>query len=148
MLLLAPRLLENLAELGADDGVGGDDERGLAFGGVDGRFVDVERFLLRRFEYVFEGCEGFAFVFGDGGGDDFEVGQADLAEVVRAGVWRRARWVLTCARSWRRRGDAEARITLFPRIMFSAGRSSGRGRGGAVEPACAGLVGVTWDALS
>lgn len=29
-------------------------------------------------EDVFEGAEGFGFVFGEGRGDDFEVGEADL----------------------------------------------------------------------
>lgn len=37
---------------------------------------------------------------------------------------------LTCARSCLRRGEADARMTRFPRIMLSAGRFNGRGARG------------------
>ena len=53
-------------------------------------------------------------------------------------------WASNCFR----RGEAEAKITLFPRIAFSAGRSSGRG-----ARAIGGLTGGTarlgdWAAVS
>lgn len=42
--------------------------------------VDVGAFLFGCCEDVFKGAEGFGFVFGEGRGDDFEVGEADLRE--------------------------------------------------------------------
>lgn len=78
VLALAARFLEDLAQVRGDDGVGGEDEGGLVVGGVDGGGVDVLGFGRGGCEDVFEGWEGVGLVFGDGGGDDFEVCEADL----------------------------------------------------------------------
>lgn len=57
-----------------------DDQLGLTFGRFDshGVFVDIEGFLLGSFENVFEGSEGFRFVFWESGWHDFQVRQANL----------------------------------------------------------------------
>lgn len=78
MLALAARFLEDLPQVGGYHGVGGEDEGGLVVGGVDCGGVDVLGLCDCCGEDVFEGREGFGLVFGDGGGDDFEVGEADL----------------------------------------------------------------------
>lgn len=62
-----------------DDGIGCDDQRGLAFGRVvDFGFVDCAAFLLGRCEDVFEGAEAMREVLGEGAGDYLEGGEADL----------------------------------------------------------------------
>ena len=138
MLALAARFLEDLPQVGGYHGVGGEDEGGLVVGGVDCGGVDVLGLCDCCGEDVFEGREGFGLVFGDGGGDDFEVCEADLwrlLEVVLGGIDLRLLY-LTCASSCLLLGEAEARITRLPRIMFRAGRSRGNGgrgpRGAAV----------------
>ena len=78
MLALAARFLEDLPQVGGYHGVGGEDEGGLVVGGVDCGGVDVLGLCDCCGEDVFEGREGFGLVFGDGGGDDFEIGEADL----------------------------------------------------------------------
>lgn len=70
---------------GHDDGVGGDDERRFTFGGVvDFGSVHSERFLGGGREHVFEGRQCFGQVLGEGGGDDFEVGEPYLCEELSA----------------------------------------------------------------
>jgi hypothetical protein len=65
VLALAARFLEDLAQVGGDDGVGGEDERGLVVGRVDGGGVDVLGFCGGGCEDVFEGWKGVGLVFGD-----------------------------------------------------------------------------------
>lgn len=77
MVFFRARFFEDFAKVCRDYGVGGDDERGFGEG-VDGGLVDVCAFCLGGGEDVFEGAEGFGLVFGDGGGEDFEVCEADL----------------------------------------------------------------------
>jgi len=133
VLALAARLLEDLTQVGGDDGVGGEDEGGLVIGRVDGGSVDVLGFRCGGCEDVFEWWQGVGLVFGDCGGDDFEVCEADLGEGVslRRGLnrWTLSRTAmrLTCANNCLLLGEADARITRLPRIMFKAGRSSGNG---------------------
>jgi hypothetical protein len=74
VLALAARFLQDLAEVGRDDGVGGEDEGGLVVRGVDCGGVDVLGFRGGGREDIFKGREGVGLVFGDGGGDYFEVG--------------------------------------------------------------------------
>ena len=74
MLALAARFLEDLPQVGGYHGVGGEDEGGLVVGGVDCGGVDVLGFRGGGREDVFKGREGVGLVFGDGGGDYFEVG--------------------------------------------------------------------------
>ena len=82
MLALAARLLQDLAQVGGDDGVGCDDEGGLVVGCVDGGGVDVLGFCCGGCEDVFKRWQGMGLVFGDCGGDDFEVCEADLGVVL------------------------------------------------------------------
>ena len=74
VLALAARFLQDLAEVGGYHGVGGEDEGGLVVRGVDCGGVDVLRFGRCGGQDVFEGREGVGLVFGDGRGNDFEVG--------------------------------------------------------------------------
>ena len=78
MLALATRLLQDLPEVRRDDGVCGEDQGGLVIGGVDCGGVDVLGFGGGGREDVFEGREGVGLVFGDGRGNYFKVGEADL----------------------------------------------------------------------
>lgn len=81
MVCFAPRLLEDAPTFREHDCISGDDESGVGNGGeVVGErgFVDGEAFLVRGLEDVFEGFEGFGKVFGFGGGEDFEICEADL----------------------------------------------------------------------
>lgn len=79
MLAFRAGLLHQLAGAGDDDGVGRDEEGWLAAGRVRGfGGVDGEGLLRRGLEDVFEGGEGLGEVFGEGGGDDFDVCEADL----------------------------------------------------------------------
>lgn len=68
MLLLTPRLLQNLSHVRADDCVSRDDQLRFAFWRVfcDRGFVDIESFLLGGLEDVFERGEGFGKVLGEG----------------------------------------------------------------------------------
>ena len=79
VLALAARLLEDLAQVGGDDGIGSDNEGGLIVGRVDSGGVDVLGFRCGGCEDVFEGWQGVGLVFRDCGGDDFEVCEADLS---------------------------------------------------------------------
>ena len=78
MLALAARFLEDLAQVCGDDGVGSEDEGGLVVGRVDGGGVNILGFRCGGCEDVFKGWQGVGLVFGDCGGDDFEVCEADL----------------------------------------------------------------------
>lgn len=81
MLALAAWLLEDLAKMADDDGVGGDDQRRLALLlVVDLLLVHHHRLLRRRLEHVFEGGHVLGQVLGEGGWDDFDVREADLQE--------------------------------------------------------------------
>ena len=73
VLFLVTGFLKDLAHVCADYCIGCENERRLALGGVDLLLVDVAGFLLGCGEDIFEGGEGFVFVFGEGGGDDFEL---------------------------------------------------------------------------
>ena len=86
-------------------------------------------------------------VFGRCGGDDFEVGEADLWMGVVSSVAKTSMhyWAsteditvcLTCASNCLLLGEADARITRLPRIIFKAGRSSGNGGRGPRGPPAA-----------
>ena len=79
MLLLRPRLLEYLAPVADDDGVGGDDQRGLApLRIVDFPPVHVQRLLGRCLQRVFERRHALGEVFGEVGGDNVDLGEAYL----------------------------------------------------------------------
>lgn len=82
VLALAARLLQDLAQVGGNHGVGREDEGGLIVGRVNGGGVDILGFGCSGCEDVFEGWEGVGLVFGYCGGDDFEVCEADLGEGV------------------------------------------------------------------
>lgn len=78
---LAARLLEDAPALREHDCVGGDDERGVRDRGeavVQRGLVHREALLVGRLQDVLEGFEGFREVLGFGGGEDFEVREADL----------------------------------------------------------------------
>ncbi|KAG7044692.1 Maf-like protein [Colletotrichum scovillei] len=81
---LAPRLLEDAAVAGDDDGVSGDDEVRVRDGGevrLQGRLVDVEALLAGRGGDVLIGpVGGLIEVLGLRRGCDFEVLEADLGE--------------------------------------------------------------------
>lgn len=74
-------------------------------------------------------------VFRDCGGDNFKVCEADLGVGVSGLRWwylnrttlSRTAMRLTCASNCLLLGEADARITRLPRIMFKAGRSRGNG---------------------
>lgn len=81
MIGFGSRFLKNLAGMADDNGIGGDDDGGLA----EGRVVEfggvyVHCFLFGGLEDVFQGGEGFGEVFGEGGGEDFEVVETNLGE--------------------------------------------------------------------
>lgn len=78
VLALAARFLEDLPEVRADYGVCGEDEGGLVVRSVDRGGVDVLGLRRCGREDIFKGREGVGLVFGDGRGDYFEVGEADL----------------------------------------------------------------------
>ena len=79
MFLFGARLLHDFAQAGDDDGVCGDEEGGFAFlRVVDFRGVDVLRLLQGCGEDIFYAGGRFGQVFGEGGGDYVEVGEADL----------------------------------------------------------------------
>ncbi len=91
MLGFAAGFLKNPSVARDDDGVGGADEsrvRGRGNAVRDGGLVDVEAFLVGGREDVVEGpVVGFGEVFGLGGGQDFDVCEADLGWVGVSQTW-------------------------------------------------------------
>ena len=85
VLALAARLLQDLAQVGGNHGVSREDKGGLVVGRVDGGGVDILGFCCGGCEDVFEGWEGVRLVFGDCGGDDFEVCEANLGRMLVGG---------------------------------------------------------------
>lgn len=84
MVLFVPGFLEDTPGVRQDYGVSGYDERGVGDGGervVYGDAVYVEAFLHGGLENVFEGGQVFGEVLGFGGGEDFEVCEANLREI-------------------------------------------------------------------
>ena len=80
MVCLGPWLLEDLAPVRDDDRVRGYDQCWLPFCAVDLRGVDVHGFLSRGLEDIFKGRERFWKVFGDGRGNDGDVGKTNVRE--------------------------------------------------------------------
>lgn len=79
MVRLRAGFFEEFAGGRDDDGVSRDEQSGFAEGGVvDLGGVDGEGLLGGGLEGVFEGGEGFGQVFREGGGDGFDVCEADL----------------------------------------------------------------------
>lgn len=74
MIGFAPRLLQNLARVRDNDGVGcNDNGRIAALRIVDFPLVYVLRLFRRRFEHVVERAERVGEVFGKFGGDDVDI---------------------------------------------------------------------------
>ena len=88
---LAARLLEDAAIVADDDGVGSDEEGGLAAVRiVDLAAVDFLGLCAGRLEDVVEGAEGVGEVFGKGRGHNVDVEQAQLQRVSGGRARRRA----------------------------------------------------------
>lgn len=81
VLTLRAGLLQNLAEVANNDGVGGDDQRGLTLLlVVNLLLVHRHRLLRRSLEHIFEGSEALGQVLRKRRRDDFEIAEADLQE--------------------------------------------------------------------
>ncbi len=94
MFGLRAGVLEDLACSGGDDGVGGYDEGGVFFGGFISVFCGRGFFLLGEdglvdvetlasgggADVLFGRVLGLVEVFGEGGGGDFDVVEAELTE--------------------------------------------------------------------
>jgi hypothetical protein len=84
VVYLASRLLQYAPIVADDDGVCGDDEGRLAaLCVVDLADVDVFGLLRGGLENVVEGAQVVGQVFGELGGADFDVGQAQLCAISR-----------------------------------------------------------------
>jgi hypothetical protein len=99
----------------------------------EGGLVDGQALAAGGGRDVFFGGVGlFVEVFGFCGGEDFEVGEADLGVEEGLGgfvlIWAVSYGVLlTCASRALRRGEALARITRLDRRCERMGSSSGKG---------------------
>lgn len=131
--------------------------------------VNVSGFLLGGEEDVFEGSEGFGLVFGEGGGDNFEVREADLWDdiIIRSAVlsageaflrsWIRAYLSEKLSSSRRCRGENDPFPTdhlkgwKVQRERHPGARTLssivGCGRIGRCGSGCAVIVGVGWRRL-
>lgn len=130
MVSLAGWLLEHLSVGEAYHRVGADDEGGLFLVLVHNLgSVHALALLCCCLQHIFpRRVVGLIEVFGEGGGDDFDVGEAELRmRVSKEGEMRGGGGWHTLWRSCFRLGEAEARITRLLRRRVRAGSSRRRG---------------------
>lgn len=124
--------------MGNNDGIRRDHERRVRDRGKrvgDAGRIDVDALLDRRLQHILKRPKLlFREVFRLGGWDNFKFWKAKLCRSVRTKVGA-APGGYTVERICLRRGEADARITLFPLSSFRTGRSRGNGPRGTGFPA-------------
>jgi hypothetical protein len=143
VILLPSRLLQYPPSVTDYDGVGSDDDRGLAaLFVVDFALVHLHRFGFGSLEDIGRGTQLMGIVLGERGRAYVNFCQADLVDMSFRMI-RRFQAVSTCARSCLLRGEADA-STIRPCLnVFNTGRFSGGGGPGGGLRTTLGAAGAS-----